>query len=300
VQTHGGVSIPAQMAASGEPQAPLVTGGSVEREQFVAAESPSWWLLEADVDYRIEELRTDLGASFGWTERGWYRERVKLEELYDFIVRHKNDLFYELGQAADDLSRQRWIASVLELRRPPAATSASAPAGPGSSGSAGTTPANGAPPRKSAFGSKSQLEAAAADTTPANPRKSALGLKAQSVAPTTAAGGPAAANAPQDGVPTGDTPARKSIFKAKSQAQPSAAPDDGPQVHPVEAVRTGEHLEEVAEHIQTVMSELSAEDLSAIAEELGLSPEEVETMVHEPDFANLVAEEQTHVGDQVA
>ena len=44
------------------------------------------------------------------------------------------------------------------------------------------------------------------------------------------------------------------------------------------------------------MSELSTDELDTIASELGLSPEEVEALVREPDFAALVAEEQTHAG----
>ena len=74
----------------------------MEKERFVAAETEPWWLLERDVDHLIENLRIDLGASFGWTDPTWYHERAKLEEVYDFIQQHRTELFYELDQATDD------------------------------------------------------------------------------------------------------------------------------------------------------------------------------------------------------
>ncbi len=62
------------------------------------------------------------------------------------------------------------------------------------------------------------------------------------------------------------------------------------------AAASDEHLGEVDQQVQAIMAELSADDLAAIATDLGLSPEEVEAMVQEPDFAALVAEEQAHSG----
>ena len=47
----------------------------MEREQFVAANTASWGLLERDLDYRFEDLRRRLGASFGWTDPMWYTDR---------------------------------------------------------------------------------------------------------------------------------------------------------------------------------------------------------------------------------
>jgi hypothetical protein len=40
------------------------------------------------------------------------------------------------------------------------------------------------------------------------------------------------------------------------------------------------------------MSELSADEMSAMARELGLSRKEIEALLHEPDFAGMVADEQ--------
>jgi hypothetical protein len=173
--------------------------------------------------------------------------------------------FYELDQAIDDHKRQRWIESVLDLRTPPESE-------PVEMDSAvptrtATPPPNGTPPRKSAFGAKSQPEPS--NATPVD----------------TAA------------APTAPAPGRKSIFKAKSQPEPpagnSADSTGGESDH---ELSTDEHLVEVDQQIQAVMSELPADELAEIASELGLSPEEVEAMVQEPDFAALVAEEQAQSG----
>jgi hypothetical protein len=238
----------------------------MEREQFVAVETPTWWLLERDVDYRIEELRTNLGASFGWTYPTWYTERAKLDEVYDFIVAQGSELFYQLEQAADEERRQRWLGSLVALKEP-ATAPPSAPA-PIQSAPTGATPANGAPPRRSAFGSKPQTVSAAG----------------------AADAGSGAGALPSTSAP----PARKSIFKAKSQLR-SPTPEDTAR-----AIPGDEQVGEVDAQIQTVMSELSTEELSVMARDLGLSMEEVEAIVRQPDFARLVAEQQAHLGAEVA
>jgi hypothetical protein len=237
----------------------------MEREQFVAVDAPTWWLVERDLDYRMEDLRRELGASFGWTDPRWYTERAKLDQLYDFLVGQGNQLFSELDQAIDDHGRQRWLGRVMDSKSPPKPASttmeSSAPTGNGAA------PTNGASPKKSAFRSKSE----------AGP----------------ASGEPGAATT----APTNAAPGRKSIFRPKSQPAPPAAGDadlGGPaadQPAPAE-----DRLGEVDQQIQTVMSELSADELATIAGDLGLTPEEVEAMIQEPDFAALVAEEQVHAG----
>jgi hypothetical protein len=50
-------------------------------------------------------------------------------------------------------------------------------------------------------------------------------------------------------------------------------------------------LAAVEEQIQTVVAALSSDELSAVASELGLSPQEVEAMMQDAEFASLVAEE---------
>ena len=124
-------------------------------------------------------------------------------------------------------------------------------------------------PRKSAFASKTQPEPASGEAAGTDP---------------------AAATAP-----SGPAPGRKSIFKPKSQPEPGPAETvDSRGAGPGHATPTDEQLGEVEEQIQTVISELSADELAAIASDLGLSPDEVEAMVKEPDFAALVADEQAH------
>jgi hypothetical protein len=99
-------------------QAVLMSGGDMERDQFVAVETESWWLLERDVDYRIEDLRRDLGASFGWTDPGWYLQRERLEEVYTFILTQPREVLDQLDQAIDDERRQRWLHTVIQLNTP--------------------------------------------------------------------------------------------------------------------------------------------------------------------------------------
>jgi hypothetical protein len=234
----------------------------MEREQFVAVDAPTWWLLERDLDYRMEELRRELGASFGWAEPTWYTERAKLDQLYDFLVGQGGQLCYQLDQAIDDHGRQRWLGAVMDSKRPPESASTSLESPPPTPN--GAAPSNGASPKKSAFRSNSQ----------AGP---------------TATGEPVAAATASTSV----APGRKSIFKSKSQPAPPAAGDaDSEGPGPDQAAPTDEHLDRMDQQIQTVMSELSADELATIASDLGLTPEEVEAMIQEPDFAALVAEEQ--------
>jgi hypothetical protein len=243
----------------------------MEREQFVAVETEPWWLLQTDVDYRMEELRQRLGASFGWTDSTWYSRTIRLEEVYDFLQQQGstifNQLMYELDQASSDDERQRWVESVLELRRPAvsvadgSAPPASVPAAPvgedsGRSVPAAPTPATtSAPPRRSAFGSKRPTEA--------SPARADSGAR------------------PATGVSTPGAPVHKSAFGGKRQPAPSRP-----------AAGTEHQAPDSDEQIKTVMSALSAADISAIADEVGLSPEEVKAMIHEDDFAHLVADEQ--------
>jgi hypothetical protein len=231
----------------------------MERDEFVVAVS---WLSEADVDYWSPNPRSDVGAAFGWTEADrWYTERARLDEVYDFIQAHGNDLFYRLTEAIEVDQRQRWLVSVAELKSPvltPVAQQANSAASPATP----ATPASETPARKSAFGSRSSAESASQESAVA------------SAAPA----GPAATS-----------PARKSIFKAKSQpeSQPATGTATTASSRPAPPE---EQVGAVDQQIQTVMSELSADELSAIAKDLGLSPDEVEAIVGESDFAEMVAE----------
>jgi hypothetical protein len=281
----------------------------MEKEQFVAVDTEPWWLVQRDVDYRLEDLRQRLGASFGWTDPMWYRERVKFEEVYDFLQQQGSTVFYELDQASDDDRRLRWVESVLELRKPAGSASLGS-ASPGSLTAdsvggdsarpvaAAGKPANEVPRRKSAFGAKPPSEPP--DATPetgtsgptAPARKSPFGPKGQPE------GSPVAVDpdAPAPPDVSAAAPARKSPFGPKRQPAPSGpASQAGTTAAKVDSARTENQVPDLDEEIKTVMSGLSAAELSALADELGLSPEEVEAMVREDDFAQLVAEEQAQL-----
>ena len=57
----------------------------MEKDQFVAVENQGWWLLEPDLDAALEERRRTLGECWDWTDLRWYAERLKLEEVYQFL-----------------------------------------------------------------------------------------------------------------------------------------------------------------------------------------------------------------------
>jgi hypothetical protein len=230
----------------------------MERDQFVAVETESWWLLERDVDYRIEDLRRDLGASFGWTDPGWYLQRERLEEVYTFILNQPREVLDQLDQATDDGRRQLWLHTVIQLN-PPAVPS--------------TAPSLPSPPR-------------AATATPAGPRRPTFGSRAQA-APT---GADARTETPTPATPSAPPP-RRPAFGSRAQAAPTGA-DARTETSADADAPAVEGKATVDEQIQRAMSALPAEELSAMARELGLSPQEVEAMMQEPDFADLVAAEQ--------
>ena len=64
----------------------------MEKDQFVAVENQGWWLLEPDLDAALEERRRTLGECWDWTDLRWYAERLKLEEVYQFLELNRADL----------------------------------------------------------------------------------------------------------------------------------------------------------------------------------------------------------------
>jgi hypothetical protein len=271
----------------------------VEREEFAVAVS---WLAEDDIRYWRPDLRSELGRFFGWTEADpWYRDRDRLDEVRTLIQEQRRELFYQLKEAVDVDARQRWLDSVVRLTRPveppsgkPETKSPSTAAGGRAQTWARTEPAG-----RSTFGSRAQAQGRDTATTagtgppPTEPaRKSPFGSRAQAQGRDTAANSPSARTGPP---PT--EPARRSPFGSRAQApSQGSTPDAGAGTPAAGAAPTNDQLGQVAEQIQTLMSELPANELSAIASDLDLSPEEVTALMREPDFARLVAEEQARLG----
>jgi hypothetical protein len=101
---------------------------------------------------------------------------------------------------------------------------------------------------------------------PPKPRPSAFG--GSGAAPPGGDGG----SAPSPGAATtGAAPAKKSIFKPKDEP----APVQG----------------QIDEAVKTVMSDLSGGGLTGLASELDISAEELQSVLQDPDFERLVAEE---------
>jgi hypothetical protein len=243
----------------------------VEREEFAVAVS---WLAEDDVQHWRPDLRSELGRFFGWTETDrWYSDRERLDKVHALIQERQSELFYRLKEAVDVETRQRWLDSVVKLTRPVAPASRKPDFGKPETQSQSTAAGGPAqtwvrtePAPKSAFRSR----------TPAQGRDSAA---------TTGTGPP----------PT--EPPRRSPLVSRAQAESQGStPDARAERRAAGAAPTDDQLGQVAEQIQAMMSELPADELSAIASDLDLSPEEVTALMREPDFARLVAEEQARLG----
>ncbi len=271
----------------------------MEREEFAVAVS---WLAEDEVQYWRPDLRSELGRFFGWTEADpWYSDRERLDKVHALILERQSELFRDLKEkeAVDVEARQRWLDSVVKLTRP-----VEPPSGKPDPGKSGAQPRSSAaggpaqswvkaePARKAAFGSRAQAQGRDADASarPTGPaRDSPFGSRAQ------AQGRDAAATAGAGPPPT--EPARRSPFGSRAQAQSQgSSPDAGAGTPTAGAPPTADRVGQVAEQIQAMISELPADELSTIAGDLELSPEEVTALMREPDFARLVAEEQARLG----
>jgi hypothetical protein len=253
----------------------------MNKEEFLA-EPDRGWFLQATENYQIDQLRADVGASFGWTDRDWYTDDEKLIKFLDVIEQNKrrDQLLYALKEAvSSDEKKLSWLESVDQknLTDSPAPPPSAAPgAGPATTAptasataTAGTAPSTDAP-KKSIF-KKAQPEPALA-TPPA--------------APPGQAPAPAAA---------GDV-AKKSIFK-KAQPAPATAATETPTAP---APATGEGLDQIQEEIKVAMARLSADELSSVAQEAGVSAEELKVMLEDPEFAQMVAEERVKLGSSGA
>ncbi len=272
----------------------------MEREEFAVAVS---WIAEDEVQYWRPDLRSELGRFFGWTETDpWYGDKERLEKVRALIQERQSELTYQLKEAVDVETRQRWLHSVVKLTRPVEPASGKPDPGKPDTQSQRTAAGGGTqtwvraePGRKSAFDSRSPAQGrdtggTAGTAPPTEPaRRSAFGSRAQAQGRDTAA-------TVGTGLPPTE-PARRSPLGSRSPAQSQGGtPDAGAGTRPAGTAPTDDQLGQVAEQIQAMMSELPADELSAIASDLELSPEEVTALMQEPDFARLVAEEQARLG----
>ena len=249
----------------------------MEKDEFAVAVS---WINEPAVAYWIPNSRYDLGFAFGWTETDppWSSDKTRLDQVHDLIVKHQAGLFEQLIQATDEMSRQQWLATVVRLTLPDeeeaarrqASGDAGGPRAPEPNGS----PAPVASARRTAFPSAAGREASgdAGASRPAEPN-----------------GSPApVASARRTAFPSAAPPQAEGDASGAKAAEHAVAPDS-----------PGEGVGRADEQIQAVKSEitdLSNADLSTMARSLGLSPEEVEAMVQEPGFAEMVADQLRAVG----
>src|SRR5262249_29502413 len=178
----------------------------------------------------------------------------------------------ELDEVQDVYRREQWLDNLINAKSQPvqaggqeASPVANKPA---------TPIAPPATPRKaSAFGSRESDQeqgAAAPGHAPASPGVAA----------------PAQAAAPRKASPF----AKKAAPAAEAVAQAPAA-----SAGPAPAADEGQ-LQHISEQVQSVMSELSPDELSTIAVDLGLTAEQVEGIVQNPAFASMVAEAQANLG----
>jgi hypothetical protein len=231
----------------------------VQKEEFIA-EPEAWWLVQRDLDDQVETCRRDLGTSFGWTDPLWYRERTKVADLYTFIEQQANQyqLLEDLDRATESTQRQQWLIAMLALK-----TSAVSERNPPVLPTFAETSSGPEPRRKSAFGARSSSEAAASGQT------AVLGQSATSHS----------------------EPSRKLAFGPKvteerrTEDNPVSKDDSDP------ALIDDLVKQQIEQAVTTVISDLSANDIARIADDLGISSEELEAVVHETDFVSLVTEE---------
>jgi hypothetical protein len=146
----------------------------MDKDQFAPDPPGTWWLLEGDVNYQVEEGRQDLEKSFGFEDALWYTKKANLEAVHNEIEQSstRDQLWFELSQAADPDSRKKWLGSVAELRR-----AKSAPPDPGTAPATAPPPVSGTPTAEPASGSAQPQGGAAAPAAEAAPRKSIFKAK---------------------------------------------------------------------------------------------------------------------------
>jgi hypothetical protein len=247
----------------------------MDKAEFVTDADRLWFLESTDVG--VDEVRAELGRSFGFQDREWYKNERQLNTFLESIDnrKDKDQFLYNLKDVATNPERQKILLTevVTELNTAPAPPPA--PPTQAKFDPAKPTPASGAtantataPPRKSVFKSGPKAESADAGSGGSGP--------------VTAQPAPAAPAPP---------PQRSSIFKAKktepaAAAEPAAAGPGGEEAEGVESV------EEIHAQIDAVVSELSPDEFAEMAKEVGISPDELRAIIEEPNFADLVAEEQ--------
>ena len=248
----------------------------MDKAEFVTDADRLWFLESTDVG--VDEVRAALGRSLGFQEREWYKDERQLNTFLESIDRRKDkdQFLYSLKEVATNPEGQKTLLTgvVTELNTAPAPPPA--PPTPDKADPAQPTPASGAtanaataPPRKSSFKSGPKVESMDAGTGGSGPVKA-----------TTA---PAAPASPPQG---------SSIFKAKKTEPAAAAAQTAPAEPGGEEAEGVESVEEIHAQIDAVVSELSPDEFAEMAEEVGISPDELRAIIEEPNFADLVAEEQ--------
>jgi len=246
----------------------------MEKDQFIDVDKKSWWLLETEIDPALEQKRKTLGECWNFTDLQWYTERLKMEEVYQFLELNRSELLRELDEAIDLYRREIWLDNVIHAKRPPKQQVAPQEPAAGKAADVQPKPPAAVPPpapakKPSAFGRAKTAEEPAAQAASGTPA---------------AAGGPAGAAQQAE-------PRKPSAFGRKAAAPPAPPPPAAASA----AAQEGGQVQAVSEQIQSVMSDLSADELSSIARDLGLTAQEVEAMVNDPEFASMVAEEQAQL-----
>jgi hypothetical protein len=235
----------------------------MEKDQFVAVETQDWWLLQPDLEPALEDRRRALGECWNWTELRWYAERVKLEEVFQFLELNRADLLRELDEVNDDLyRRQKWVDDVIKAKKPPEPTTPES-AAPAAKKAAETEPAQPSAPKKaSAFGRRGTAEGAPADSSPA----------------------PAAqpAGATPGGAAAETEPRKPSPFAKK------AAAASGP------AAQAAAGAAESAEQIRASLAQLAADP------NVPVSAEQVEELLKDPNFASNLAQAEAAIEAELA
>jgi hypothetical protein len=252
----------------------------VERDRFLGVGDESWWFLEPDADYRIAERRLAVGSVLGRTDADWYTDQTTREELWRLLENEHPVLLADLDNQTDVDRYVLWLDQLLVALNPPAPEPAPTRPEP-------EAQPDGAAQRKPAlFGARKNTEPEAAGSVPE-----------PAAEPADQTPEPAPEPAPEP-----EPPKKASPFGTKKQAQPQAAapPAAEPPIEPA-TEPAAVSPEAMADHIRSAISELaeeSGETAAQIAEELGLTENELNELAEHPDLERLVAEELALLADQ--
>lgn len=201
----------------------------MDKQTFTDVDTPGWWLLHEDPDYKLTEARKGLGDAFGWSDDKWYTNTDYLDQVWQFLESSQS-ILTALDEVPDnDPDKQvAWVQSLITAKAP---AEADAPAAEAPTPAAPDAPvqvavdAPAAPPpapaakKVSIFAKKQSADGGAGDTAAtAAPQSEQPAADAASSDAETDGG----TSTPAADAPTAEAP-KKSIFARKAAPAANAS-----------------------------------------------------------------------------